>query len=153
MLFVVPGLTRPGERCDTPVDFMNIYPTLADLCGLPITDQLDGVSMKPLLQNPDSPWQRPALTTHGRGNDALRTRTHRYIRYADGSEELYDHRTDPMEWDNLAGQPGSEAIIARLKQWLPESNAPNAASDPDVRSNPIINPAFSRQTTNTRNRN
>ncbi len=133
LLFVVPGLTKPGGVCKKPVDFMNIYPTLADLCGLPVGEHLDGVSMRPLLENPDAKWDRPALTTHGRMNHALRSDRWRYIRYADGSEELYDHRTDPMEWNNLADDAKLAAVKDELKAWLPKTNAPETPYDPAKR--------------------
>jgi hypothetical protein len=64
------------------------------------------------------------LTTHGRGNHSLRTSRWRYIRYADGSEELYDHDADPNEWTNLASQPQHAAVRKELSQWLPKNEAP-----------------------------
>ncbi|HIA19017.1 MAG TPA: iduronate-2-sulfatase, partial [Planctomycetaceae bacterium] len=92
LMFAGPGVPPRSAVCQRPVDFMNIYPTLAQLCDLPLPDHLEGVSMTRLLQNPKLPWDRPALTTHGRKNHALRSERWRYIRYADGSEELYDHQ-------------------------------------------------------------
>lgn len=133
LLFVVPGLTKPGSRCAQPVEFMNIYPTLADLCELPIPEHCDGVSMRALLEDPDADWDRPALTTHGRQNHALRSKQYRYIRYADGSEELYDHDADPMEWKNLAGEPSLKDVKAEFMMWLPKKNAPDAPYDPEIR--------------------
>jgi len=65
----------------------------------------------------------PALTTHGRGNHALRNERWRYIRYADGGEELYDHEKDPNEWTNLAGRPEFAAVKASLAKWLPRTDA------------------------------
>lgn len=135
LIFVVPGLTQPGRVCGHPVDFMNIYPTLADLCGLPVDDALEGVSLKPLLANPDTAWDRPALTTHGRNNHALRWRPWRYIRYADGTEELYDHERDPGEWTNLAGDPRHADVMQSLRARLPGLNAPDApAENPRART-------------------
>ena len=132
MMMVVPGLTKPGTVCKTPVDFMNIYPTLADLCGLPVGDHLEGVSLRPLLKDVNAPWDRPAITTHGRGNHAVRTSRWRYIRYADGSEELYDHGRDPMEWRNLAASAEFAAVKTRLAAHLPalEDEKANAPVDP-----------------------
>jgi arylsulfatase A-like enzyme len=126
LLFVAPGVTKAGACCDAPVDFMSIYPTLADLCSLPAPEHLDGTSLRPLLENPESKWDRAAITTHGRGNHAVRDDRWRYIRYADGSEELYDHRDDPNEWINLAGQPQHEDVKKRLAKWLPAEEAPDA---------------------------
>ena len=91
---------------------------------MPIRESLEGVSLRPLLQNPDAEWDRPALTTHGRNNHALRSERWRYIRYADGTEELYDHEADPLEWTNLAGDPQYDDVKKELSEWFPEVNAP-----------------------------
>ncbi len=133
LIFVAPGVTKPGSVCRRPVDFMNVYPTLADLCGLPVGEHLDGVTMRPLLESSDAEWDRPALTTHGRLNHALRSERFRYIRYADGSEELYDHQADPMEWKNLADDPEFAKTKADLKAWLPKTNVKEAPYDPAKR--------------------
>ena len=135
LMMVVPGLTTPNSVCTTPVDFMNIYPTLADLCGLPLGKDLDGVSMRPLLENVKAKWERPAMTTHGRGNNAVRTPKWRYIRYADGSEELYDHGEDPMEWKNVASEPQYSSLKKRLASFMPteEENAREAPYDRERR--------------------
>jgi len=58
-----------------------------------------------------------------KGNHSIRVRDWRYTQYADGSEELYDHRSDPNEWKNIAASPGSKAMIANLQKWLPKTNA------------------------------
>ncbi len=129
----VPGLTKPGSICRTPVDFMNIYPTLADLCGLEIGDHLAGSSLRLLLESPGAAWNLPAITTHGRGNHAVRKGKWRYIRYADGGEELYDRETDPNEWANLALRPQYKSVVGELAALLPamDQEAPNAPMDPN----------------------
>jgi arylsulfatase A-like enzyme len=101
-LMVVPGVTKAGSVCERTTDYMNIYPTLCDLCGLPTPKHVEGVSIRPLLENPAAPWDRAAQTTHGFQNHAVRTEQWRYIRYADGGEELYNEQTDPLEWTNIA---------------------------------------------------
>ncbi len=126
LMMVVPGVTQPNSVCRRTVDFMDIYPTLAELCGLPIPPHTEGVSLVPLLKNPLAKWDRPAVTTHGRNNHAVRSERFRYIRYADGSEELYDHDADPMEWKNLAEDLQFAEAKAALAKWLPKKNAPNA---------------------------
>jgi arylsulfatase A-like enzyme len=113
---------------------MNIYPTLIDLCELPTPENpqgqtLEGISMRPLLANPDARWKRPALTTHGRNNHALRSQHYRYIRYADGGEELYDHRADPMEYNNLAENSKMADVKNQMAAWLPKTNVPEAPRD------------------------
>ncbi len=118
-----PTVTKHGARCAKPVSAMDIFPTLNALCGLPAVGNLDGFSLAPLLVNPSSDWDIPARTTYGRGNHALRSERWRYIRYANGDEELYDHHRDPHEWKNLALDSGFEDIKAALSKWLPQANA------------------------------
>ena len=124
-IIVAPGVTPPGTRCERPVSLIDIYPTLIDLCGLGQKPELDGVSLVPLLKNPNANWARPAVMTYMRGNHAVRDRRWRYIRYADGTEELYDHQKDPHEWYNVAADPGNSRVINRLQQWLPATEAPS----------------------------
>ena len=85
-----------------------------------------GQSLVPLLKEPNAKWDRPSITTHGRNNHALRTEKWRYIRYADGSEELYDHDSDPLEWKNLATDPATAKVRAELAAQLPKTNVPDA---------------------------
>lgn len=140
LIFVVPGLTRPGTRTERPVDLMSLYPTLTDLCSIPTPAHVQGKSLRPLLIDPAAAWDQPAITTFRQNNHALRTQTHRYIRYADGSEELYDHRADPHEWTNLASRPESAALKQELAKRLPTENKPPVASEPNPnRANPRRN--------------
>mgnify|MGYP001324038922 CR=1 FL=1 len=135
LIVVAPGIARSGGRCAAPVDFMSVYPTVCDLLRLPIPPHVQGRSLLPLLRDPASPWPGVGLTTHGRGNHGVRDRDWRYIRYEDGSEELYDHRTDPNEWTNLAARTESAAVIARLKAFLPAAEAeeaPRAKADEET---------------------
>jgi iduronate 2-sulfatase len=123
-LVSVPGLTKPGTTCERTIDYMSIYPTLCDLTGIPTPKHCEGTSIKKLLENPKAAWDRPAITTHGYQNHAVRTEKFRYIRYADGSEELYDEVADPLEWKNLAGDSNFAAVKKDLGQWLPKANVP-----------------------------
>jgi iduronate 2-sulfatase len=129
LMITVPGMTKPGSVCERTVDFLSVYPTLAELCGTKAPPQCKGPSFVSLLKNPKAKWDRPAITTHGRNNHAVRSERFRYIRYADGSEELYDHRSDPMEWKNLAGEAKYDAVKKELAKWLPKKNAPDAKYD------------------------
>ena len=125
LIISLPG--KPPATCDQPVELLSLYPTLIDLCRLPGNPRLEGVSLRPLLENPDAAWPHPAISTLGQNNHAVRDRRWRYIRYADGSEELYDHTTDPNEWHNLVGnktEAGQAAVIKRLKAHLPTVNRP-----------------------------
>lgn len=122
-IVVAPGITKPGSVCDAPVDLSALYPTLLELGGLPADVACDGVSLAPLLENADAEWDRPALMSYGRGNHVVRSERWRYIRYADGSEELYDHQNDPNEWVNLADISDYKAIIRSHRKWLPKEEA------------------------------
>ena len=123
MIIVAPGV-KAGSRCDAPTNLLDIYPTLIDLCGLKKRTELQGVSLKSLLDNPNAEWDRPSLTTYGKGNHAIRSARYRYIRYADGSEELYDHQVDPMEYKNLADIAELKIVKTELAKWMPKVNAP-----------------------------
>ena len=114
LLWVVPGVTKPGGVCSRTVDFLSIFPTLCDLTGLPTPAQCPNPSLRPLLADPKAAWDRPALTTMGQGNHAVRDERWRYIRYADGTGELYDHNADPLEWTNVANQPELASVKAKL---------------------------------------
>jgi len=122
-IVVAPGVTRGGTVCSRPVDLMSVYPTLIELCGLTPKPELDGTSLVPLLVDPEAEWKSPALTTYMRTNHAVRSERWRYIRYADGTEELYDHSTDPNEWRNIAGLEEHRTLKAELAQWLPAHDA------------------------------
>ncbi len=126
MIISVPGGLR-GRRCSRPVELIQVFPTLVELCGIKKRKGLEGVSIKALLDEPASEWARPALTTFKQNNHAVRSERWRYIRYSDGAEELYDHSTDPLEWNNLAGKPEHADVIAEHARWIPKVNVPNAA--------------------------
>ena len=139
-IIVAPGLTTPGSVCGRPVSLLDLYPTLADLCSLPPLPYLEGQSLLPLLADPSRPWDRPAITTWGQTNHSVRTERWRYIRYSEGSEELYDHDHDPLEWYNLALGGGQAEVRRTLAAWLPtradtpalhtvQSTYPNPFSD------------------------
>lgn len=124
-IWVVPGLTTPGGICRRPVDFMSVFPTLCETAGLPVPAHVEGPSIAALLRDPNAAWDKPAITTHGFQNHTVRTEKWRLIRYADGSEELYDEIADPYEWTNLAAKPEYAAAKADLARWLPTKNAPH----------------------------
>ncbi len=121
---------RPaGNRVHDPVSLVDTFPTLLELSGLESPAAHDGLSLVPLLDGPGpeasleapaAPARRPALSTWLPGNHSLRTADWRYIRYVDGTEELYDHRSDPYEWTNLAGRPRYRTLMDRLAAGLPD---------------------------------
>lgn len=123
-VWVAPGVTKPGGVCDRPVDLMSVYPTLCSVCGVAKPSHVEGEDVRPLLLDPKAGWDRPAVTTFHRNNHSIRTERWRYIRYADGGEELYDHDADPFEWTNLANDPKVADVKAELTKRLPSTNKP-----------------------------
>lgn len=124
LIIAAPGVTTPGSRSDRPVSLLDVYPTLAELAGLPVPDHLEGASLLPLIENPRAEWDHVAITTDGFRNHTVRGQRYRYTRHPDGSEELYDLEADPDEWRNLAGDPALADVQARLAARLPEVDAP-----------------------------
>lgn len=123
LIFAGPGISK-GSRCRRPAELLDIYPTLAELCGLKsVPKEIEGLSLVPQLKDAQAPRSRPAITTHGPGNDSARSETHRYIRYADGSEELYDVRKDPHEFKNLAFDPKTKKLRKKLASYFPKNPA------------------------------
>lgn len=123
LMLRAPGVTKAGGRCPRAVNLLDIYPTLIDIAQLPQRSGLEGRSLMPLLKNPGARWSYPTLTTYGKNNHSVRDERWRYIRYADGSEELYDRNKDPLEWTNLASRTEHEGEKRRLARWLPTVNA------------------------------
>jgi arylsulfatase A-like enzyme len=126
LIIAPPAAGRPGFRkgvpCDRPVSLVDLFPTLVDLCGLPALGDLDGRSLAHLLNDPHRET-RPVVTTFDYQNYSVRTDRWRLIHYQDGTEELYDHASDPDEWRNLAGDPTQDATRASLRAFLPTSAA------------------------------
>jgi arylsulfatase A-like enzyme len=108
---------------------MSLFPTLTELCGIPTPAHNQGVSIKALLANPQARWTVPAVTTYRYKNHTVRTSDWRYIRYANGDEELYDETKDPNEWTNLATRPEFAAKKVELAQYLPKSDVPDPAAE------------------------
>lgn len=127
-IVVAPGVTTPGTRSSRTVSLIDIFPTVAELVRLQPPSYLEGSSLVPLLRNPDAIWDKPAISTLGFGNHAVRTEDFRYIRYSDGSEELYDHKLDPNEWINLANDSSYIDVIDELSEMIPELNTPDIAN-------------------------
>ncbi|MCA8990228.1 MAG: sulfatase-like hydrolase/transferase, partial [Planctomycetaceae bacterium] len=129
LLFAGPDIV-PGEPCREAVSLVDIYPTLIELCGLNERKNLDGVSLVPQLENPRTERKVPVQISSFEGNHAIRSRDWKLIHYADGSEELYDHRIDPQEIKNLIRQPTAESntIRQKLAAYLPKQAAPEVMS-------------------------
>jgi arylsulfatase A-like enzyme len=139
LIFAGPGVSK-GLVVNKPAEMLSIYPTLLELCGLPPNAQNQGKSLSPILQGDETANESLAITTYGWKNHALRTERYRYISYEDGSEELYDHRDDPNEWNNLAQRNGYREAMDTMRSGLPEENVPYT-----IHSNLSSNPFFRDQ--------
>ena len=135
LLISVPGMKNAGTHTDALVEFVDIYPTLADLAGLPLPKHLEGVSVKPLLTDPKRAWKTAAFSQFPRGDRetkttalmgySMRTDRYRFTVWVDRKDhtkieanELYDHQTDPQENVNIAGDPANAALVGQLmEQW------------------------------------
>ncbi len=113
-----------GLTCSRPVQLLDMYPTLVELCGLPANTMNEGHSILRLIENPKRSWDHPALSFYGVGNIAIRNDQYRLIQYEDESMELYDMITDPNEWNNLALDATHRPTIDRLKNYIPQNWAP-----------------------------
>lgn len=122
LFFYDPRFPQPGV-CDETVSLLDIYPTLADMCQLPENAKNQGRSIKSLIENPAADWAFPVLSVWQYKNYSVRSKDWRYIRYRDGGEELYDHRSDPGEHHNMANQPEYQSVIEELRKWLPDYEA------------------------------
>ena len=122
LLISVPGGLK-GKVSGRTVELVDLYPTLADLCNLPVTQKLSGKSLKPLLLDPDAKWNRPAYTQVARGKimgRSIRTERWRYTEWDGGKagSELYDEQNDPGEIINLAIKPAYAATVKELSELL-----------------------------------
>jgi arylsulfatase A-like enzyme len=116
----IPGETNGGEVRDQPVNLVDLYPTLVDYCSLPSVEQkLDGTSLRQVIEDAGYEREQPSLTYYKKGSVGMRTKDWRYIRYYDGSEELYDRKKDPNEWYNLANDTAYKSIKESFYKWLP----------------------------------
>ncbi len=117
---------KSGGVSPRVVEFIDIYPTVADLAGLPLESKRPGVSLRPLLANPQAEWNRPGFTQVERGGfpgQSVRTERWRYTEWDGGKQgvELYDHDRDPGEMKNLARDPSNAAVIAELKALVKQN--------------------------------
>jgi arylsulfatase A-like enzyme len=118
-----------GANVDAAVSLLDLCPTLLDLCGLEGPYPMDGTSLRPLLQDPSMPWDKPVLMTYGVTDlqdrftgffdYAVRSNDYRYIQYDLGGRELYVEASDPGELTNVAADPGHAALIAQLAAYIP----------------------------------
>jgi uncharacterized sulfatase len=126
LIIVAPNIGGKGKSCDRTVEFVDIYPTLCELCGLPMPKHhLSGKSLVPLLNDPEASWDKPALTFVRRGKVlgvSIRTERWCYTEWDEGrmGVELYDHENDPHEWRNLANNPKFADVAKEMKRLMSE---------------------------------
>lgn len=121
LMLAAPGMKAAGKSTGRLAELVDLYPTIADLCGLPLPAHLEGTSLKPLLDDPGRPWKSGAFTQVGRGKDrmgrSVRTERWRYTEWGPGAE-LYDHDADPREMRNLAEDPAHAETVRTLSALL-----------------------------------
>jgi arylsulfatase A-like enzyme len=156
LIIKTPGMSSPSKS-NAVVNLLDLYPTLAELCGLGIPSHCEGSSFVPVLENPALEWY-PSVTTDDYKSHSVRSRQYRYNSWANGTQELYDHFADSMEWNNLINDPNYTVVINELKSYLPTFNAPPSIKNSDLTSDnpgiPINSPdqnpffkAYSRNST------
>ena len=144
LLISVPNTKTAGQKCEAPVEFVDVYPTLADLCGLPAVNGLTGTSLKPFIEKPAAPMQKVAISQYPRSRPegavmgySIRDERWRgtFWRERNGEKivatELYDEQTDPAESINLADKPENQQVLDSLRQHLPVVGS--AARNPKVK--------------------
>ena len=117
---VADKFAKGGLRCEEPVSLIDLYPTLSEFCGVKSPYELDGQSLVPQLRNPQHSTDRTVVTVFDKGNVSLRNRSWRFIRYTDGSEELYNLEQDPNEWSNVADDAGNGSILEQFRKAIPD---------------------------------
>jgi iduronate 2-sulfatase len=118
LIIAAPGVTKPGAVCRRPTEYVDLFPTLADLCGLGVPKNLESVSMAPLLKDPARRWKKGAFT-YIQGGQTVRSETWRYTEWGSPDKaELYDHEKDPREIINLAKDPRHAGTVKELSALL-----------------------------------
>jgi arylsulfatase A-like enzyme len=120
LIFAGPGIGQ-GKTSDALVEYVDLYPSLCEMTGLTGPQNLEGASLMPLLSDPNKPW-KPAVFSRYKDGDSVKTDRYRYTRFAEKGKVtarmLYDHRQDPLENVNVAGDPAYADTLARMDKWL-----------------------------------
>ena len=138
MIISAPGQQHAGAKTDALSEFVDLYPTLCELCGLPMPDNLEGTSLVPVMNDPDRPWKTAAFSQYPRPGHypaedhirqmgySMRTDRYRYTEWRDHktaevlARELYDYQTDPQGNANVAAEPANTELVERLSRQLAE---------------------------------
>jgi arylsulfatase A-like enzyme len=129
LIVSIPGMSSAGQKTKALVEFVDIYPTLCELCGLPLPNTLEGTSFAPVLEDPTRDWKKAAFSHYPHGGFmgyTLGTQRYRYTEWLRRNNrsappagiELYDHQSDPEENVNVAGRPENKELTAQLSQLL-----------------------------------
>jgi arylsulfatase A-like enzyme len=122
MMIRVPGMKTAGKVQQQPVNLLDIYPTLVELCDLQSPAQaLDGISLLSLMEDENATREQPSVTIYQQSSVGIRSADWRYIRYGDSTEELYNEKEDPGEINNLASDPSYDQVKQNLSRWIPQS--------------------------------
>lgn len=137
MICRAPGHSAKGAKSKALVELVDIYPTLVDLCGLPVSETLEGTSVSPLLDNPDQPWKKAAFSQFPRGKRrgyAVTDGRYRYVEWVETADpskvaarELYDHESDPDEMKNLITEGEDHGVAVRMSALLDKGEGWKAA--------------------------
>ena len=119
LILRAPGVTTAGRTCERVVESIDLYPTLAAVCGLPASTGTEGRDLSPLLKDPETAWDHPAFTIWSEDGKtatgvSVRTEKWRYIEYPGEGAVLLDPAADPDEMHNLAKDPAQAAVVAEL---------------------------------------
>lgn len=118
LIIKYPKTKNPGVSINQAVSLLDLFPTVLDLSGIDKPNFLEGTSLVPLLTNPSYVRKEPAIVTYEKGNLSVEKNEWNYIQYKDGSEELYNHKTDPKEFKNIISQIGNESIKKELRAYV-----------------------------------
>lgn len=120
LIVYLPENKFSGTACNEAVSLMDIHATVLEATGINLAENLDCVSLLPQVLDPKKQRKLPAVITHEEGNHSIVWRQYNYIRYNNGSEELYDHFKDNLEYRNEAENGYYKGVMNELKKFIPK---------------------------------
>ncbi|MGB0370367.1 MAG: sulfatase [Opitutales bacterium] len=124
LIFAAPGIPTAGQSTNRIVEFIDIYPTIAEICGLEVPEHVEGSSLLPLLRDANAPWDEIAYSYVNRSR-SVRDDRFRYSQWSSGHQALWDHKNDPNEYYNLADNPEYASVVARMKGLIDKMPEPD----------------------------